>query len=71
MITLIDLRKDIKDLVKGEDFRILEKQFETVKVDNSRQISKLELDERLTVLNNEFAIKLAERPKKKELEDFK
>ena len=38
MITLIDLRKDIKDLVKAEDFRILEKQFETVKVDNSSTI---------------------------------
>ena len=52
--TIKDLKKDIADLVKVEDFRVLEKELMFIKKDGARQITKEEVDERLSVMHNEL-----------------
>ena len=57
-----ELRNDIQDFVKRDDFNIVARELEYVKKDLGKLCSKEEMMTRLTVFNSEVNTKLMDRP---------
>ena len=57
-----DLKDDIADFVKKDDFNIVAREIDYMKKDLLKTVSKEEIMTRLTVFNSEMNTKLLDRP---------
>jgi hypothetical protein len=57
-----DIKDDIKDFVKSEEFNNVAREVEYLKKDLSKLCTKEELITRLNVFNSDVNVKLQERP---------
>ena len=59
---LNDLRDDIADFVKKEDYNIIAREMDYVKKDLAKLVSKEEIMTRLNVFNSDINTKMMDRP---------